>query len=478
MSSLNSHHKKLLAVGLSSCLATAVLLKRREILEIFQKHTNANTIDPNCDFGHSVVKYFDVDEKCVPYYWNSGAFGIIPKYIKEKQDKMHKDIGNNPENWFRKERDNLVYDTLKNLALYLNVKDWTDLIFVDNISFGQSMIFHSIFLKYIHYKNNDNDNDNDSKSNDNDHDNDDNRIKILRFNTAYETIQNTLDFMKNKFNIDEIVFNVTYEMLSNNKLLLNELSKFLNDYNEINFAFISHIPSEICVVFDIKSICSLLKNKYGNNNIITCIDGAHTLGHLNINIENMQNEIDIYVMNGYKWFYAPRGSGLMYINKNVQNNLLQPFIISDRYQRINYKNYEKYGYVGTKDYTNWILMNQALKFRQMIGGDEKIKTYIKNLAIEGGKIIANIWKTKLYISDIDNGKYLCGMVLVEMPKNTKKNWNWKKFGKENNIWIKVFNTMYGHLVARFSVQIIHQIEDFQIIAKKMLIMIDKENEKY
>merc|ERR1711997_1026906 len=84
----------------------------------------------------------------------------------------------------------------------------------------------------------------------------------------------------------------------------------------------SHITSIPAMIFDIKSIQSLMRNKY---NIITLIDGAHAMGQINVNITDINP--DIYLSNGHKWLYSPRGSSILYVNKALQS-IIYPTVIS------------------------------------------------------------------------------------------------------------------------------------------------------
>ena len=129
----------------------------------------------------------------------------------------------------------------------------------------------------------------------------------------------------------------------------------------------------------------------------------------------------------------------------------------------------RFRWLGCKDYVPWITMKNALEFRQMIG-DKEIIEYIHNMAITGGRRVAEIWwgqgneNGKLYI---DNEDYIGSLVNILMPPNNLTSWS-NTFARDYNIWIRVDHNVYGDMVARFSTQIFHEVGDFEQAAYTVL----------
>lgn len=62
---------------------------------------------------------------------------------------------------------------------------------------------------------------------------------------------------------------------------------------------------------------------------------------------------------------------------------------------------------GTIDYTPYLSVEAALQWREWVGGEAAIQKYCHELAIEGGKILANT----LYTSVMDpDGEFTSAMV--------------------------------------------------------------------
>lgn len=127
-------------------------------------------------------------------------------------------------------------------------------------------------------------------------------------------------------------------------------------------------------------------------------------------------------------------------------------------------------FVGTLDYTSWLCVPEAIRFRvEKCGGEEKILQYTTNLAKQGGERIANILETEV-LGDEDQRE--CPMVMVRLPvvfsaEDIKE-------GRQHSIRAGIEDFMYrnhgtfipviyhgDHLWARLSAQVYLTLEDFE-----------------
>ena len=342
------------------------------------------------------------------------------------------------------------------MAEYLGVDDWHDLVFVDNASQGISTIFRSISERLYNTKCSGN-----------------TTCKILTFNTAHPSVQNTVEFIDNSMaspTPQEVVFNVTFSMLTNTTELLQELRIFINEQqnNEnttIYMASISHITASPATIYDVKKITELFREY----DIITLIDGAQAMGQIKLNFSEINP--DIYIANGYKWLYSLRGSGLLYVTKELQQFIF-PVVISTT-NSLTATFQQRFQWLGCKDYVPWITMKNALEFRENINvGDNEIIEYIHDMAVRGGKRVAEIWWGDEKGVYIDDEMYIGALVNVLMPPNNLTSWS-NVFARDYNIWIRVDTNVFGDMVARFSAQIFHEIDDFENAAYTVLDIINK-----
>lgn len=83
---------------------------------------------------------------------------------------------------------------------------------------------------------------------------------------------------------------------------------------------VSHITCTTGMVLPIKDIIQLCQEK----GIYSCIDGAHPLGMIQLDMNSLQP--DFYASSGHKWLLGPKGTGILYINKNIIEELNPSYV--------------------------------------------------------------------------------------------------------------------------------------------------------
>ncbi|MCA9108645.1 MAG: aminotransferase class V-fold PLP-dependent enzyme [Planctomycetaceae bacterium] len=74
---------------------------------------------------------------------------------------------------------------------------------------------------------------------------------------------------------------------------------------------VAHVTTTTGLVLPIAKIAELAES----NNCILCVDGAQGPGAMNINVRELN--CDTYATSAHKWMLAPKGTGLLYINKRA-----------------------------------------------------------------------------------------------------------------------------------------------------------------
>ena len=186
------------------------------------------------------------------------------------------------------------------------------------------------------------------------------------------------------------------------------------------------------------------------------IDGAHTLGQIDIDIKNL--EADFYIANCHKWLYSPKGTALLWVNSKW-HSIIRPTVISSEGPYNDNEWYKNFDYIGSRDYTNFLSIKEALEFRKSLG-DSNIKKYMHDIAWAGAKAVAAIWKTRILV---DNEQLNPAMVTVELPCD---------FDKANQV-MAVLQSKFDTVIVisvgsnipiiRLSGQIYLELEDFTTI---------------
>ena len=80
----------------------------------------------------------------------------------------------------------------------------------------------------------------------------------------------------------------------------------------------SHVDCNTGLRSDVKALCAWCKS----HGIVSYIDGAQAVGQFDIDLHNIG--CDIYIANGHKWLYGPKGVGLLYLRKEILDLLNPP----------------------------------------------------------------------------------------------------------------------------------------------------------
>ncbi|MEW6456393.1 MAG: aminotransferase class V-fold PLP-dependent enzyme [Acidobacteriota bacterium] len=151
----------------------------------------------------------------------------------------------------------------------------------------------------------------------------------------------------------------------------NEILNIINDgiAKKTKVISISHILFTNGAVMPVKEICKLARDK----KILSVIDGAHPPGMIKINLKEIG--CDFYASSFHKWLLAPKGTGLLYIRKEI-NHLLYPVIASGGWNDL--KLLSDRFTVGTINESLLVGLKKAFEFQNTIG-KERIELRIKQL---------------------------------------------------------------------------------------------------
>ncbi len=138
--------------------------------------------------------------------------------------------------------------------------------------------------------------------------------------------------------------------------------------------FLSHITSATALVFPIEAIIAHAHAR----GIITVIDGAHTPGHIPLDLAALG--ADYYAGNCHKWLMAPKGSAFLYVRPELQAGI-NPLIIShgwtdDAGQPGTKGVFGNTPFIdglemqGTRDPSAWLTVPDAIAFRAQHGWDQ------------------------------------------------------------------------------------------------------------
>jgi isopenicillin-N epimerase len=76
---------------------------------------------------------------------------------------------------------------------------------------------------------------------------------------------------------------------------------------------VSHITSGFGITLPVRELCALARER----GVLSVIDGAQGVGQIQVDVRQLG--CDVYVGSPHKWLLAPKGTGFMYVRKDVQD---------------------------------------------------------------------------------------------------------------------------------------------------------------
>jgi selenocysteine lyase/cysteine desulfurase len=307
---------------------------------------------------------------------------------------------------------------------------------------------------------------------------------------------------------------------------LNNL-KELQLLSNVKVIVFDHMVSIPAIKLPIKKLTKLVRSYYQNRDSISSsmtrtsngydqpfilVDGAHAWGQIPTNeiselLQRRINDnddyagydgnsdywIDAYVTNGHKWMYSPKGSAILWIHPSrITDVFPEPTVISsENFLRDPNGNiemdddpmYHRYIYTSTKDYTSMLSIHEAIKFRQhVLGGEDNIYTYIRNLALQAKQYLMTLWNIKVSLAPDTMEEYMINIILpIDRDSDNKHS-----VATDLQRWLYTQNNMYaiiaeepssGYIYTRLSSQIYLQFSDFQRLGAAVLEFLNGEDKQ-
>ncbi len=132
--------------------------------------------------------------------------------------------------------------------------------------------------------------------------------------------------------------------------------------------FLSHITSATALCLPIRAVVAEARAR----GIWTVIDGAHTPGHIPLNLRGL--EADFYAGNAHKWLMAPKGAAFLHVRPEMQP-LITPLVISHGWTeaRATPGPFGGTAFIdslevqGTRDPAAWLTLPAAVEFQHQHG---------------------------------------------------------------------------------------------------------------
>ncbi len=161
---------------------------------------------------------------------------------------------------------------------------------------------------------------------------------------------------------------------------------------------ISHVCFLTGQILPVRDVCRMAHEK----GIEVIVDGAHSFNHFPYKLSDL--ECDYFGTSLHKWTYAPIGTGMLYVKKNLIKKIW-PLMAAPKEMNNNIRKFEE---IGTHPAANHNAIAEALAFNEQIGIERKAERlrYLHKHWINRLKKFDNV----KFMLDIDNDSNWAGIV--------------------------------------------------------------------
>lgn len=291
-------------------------------------------------FGHAARDLWPLEAGMT--YLNHGTVGVTPKDVMAAQTALRERIEAQPARFMLRH----LKDELRKAA---DVAAKTfggrgrDYVFTDNATAGINAVLRSLVLKE--------------------------GDEVLVTDHTYGAIRNAAAFACRRSGAKLVVASIPFPSAGDDEVIA-VLTKALSSRTRL--AILDHITSETALVLPLTTMIALCRDVGAQ----VLVDGAHAPGTLALDIPSLG--ADWYAANLHKWYFAPRGCGLLWAAEAAQEDL-HPANIS---WRLDEGYTAEFDWYGTRDPSPFLCFPDGVAFMDRLG-PERVRAYNHNLAVKG-----------------------------------------------------------------------------------------------
>ncbi|KAF5316760.1 hypothetical protein D9619_006842 [Psilocybe cf. subviscida] len=409
-------------------------------------------------FGHELLKHFAID----PEYTNlnHGSYGTTPRPVIEATNELTLRVESNADLFHRIEYLPLLVEARTQVAELIGAER-DEVVFVTNASMGVATV-----MRNFEWEEGD---------------------MIFAFTTTYNSVLRTAHYISDVLPHPKLVtipigFPTTHaEIIQNFKEYLDANPA---NPNKRRVAVIDSIVSNPGCLLPWKEMTKIAKDA----NVWSVVDAAHSIGQ-EVGLNLTEAAPDFWISNCHKWLSAKRSCAVLYVPFRNQHIIKTSIPTASVYispkDRNGLPNFVeqfdcKHSGHGTIDWAPYLTVVDALRFRKWLGGEEKINAYCHDLALKGGKRLAEVLGTQVMDP---SGESTLNMVNVALPlpNGFEETYPVHAFMRKEMLDRKAFSAHFKHngqWWTRCSAQVFTELSDFEIVGQRWLEVCDAVKKEF
>ena len=238
--------------------------------------------------------------------------------------------------------------------------------------------------------------------------------EVLTTYLDYPRMITTFEQMNRRYGINIVKIDYPTPLL-NREDYINAIADGIT--NKTKVILISHVCNVTGQILPVKEISQMAHEKQ----IQVICDGAHSFNHIPFKLSDI--ECDYFGTSFHKWTYAPVGTGMLYMKKELIKNIW-PLMPAPKEMDNDIRKFEE---IGTHPAANHNAVLEALEFNNMIGIERKAERlrYLNKIWINKLREFPNV-KFNINIDDETNWAGIINFYIEGVNTSKLEGYLWNK----------------------------------------------------
>jgi isopenicillin-N epimerase len=291
-------------------------------------------------------------------YLNHGAFGAAPVGVLERQAELRARLEREPSRFLAVELERLLDDARGRLAAFVGAEP-DDLAFVVNATSAVNAVLRSLDLAP--------------------------GDELLLTTHEYGASRNALLDAAERAGAQAVFAELPFPAGSADGLVEAVVGAVTP---RTRLLLLDHVTSPTALVLPVERIAAAAAER----GVLVLVDGAHGPGMVDVDLAALERAgVAMYAANCHKWICAPKGSGFLWVRRDVQPSVRPTSIshgaTSPRTDRSRFR--LEFDWTGTFDPTAWLCVPAAIDLVGSLlpGGWPELRERNRALALAGRRLV-------------------------------------------------------------------------------------------
>lgn len=263
-------------------------------------------------------------------FLNHGSFGACPRPVFEAYQQWQEELERQPVEFLGRRFRDLMQRARQALAAYISA-DAQDLVYLPNATVGVNIAARSLPLGQ--------------------------GDEVLSTDHEYGAMRRMWRTLCEERGAHYVEAPVPVPVDSSDEIVERIWTR-VNERTRVFFC--SHLTSPTALILPVADVIRRAREA----GIVTIVDGAHAPGQIPVNLAELG--ADVYAANCHKWMCGPKGSGFLYVRRELQR-LIKPLVISwgdESETRTGSRFLDELEWQGTDDIAAYLAVPAAIDFQR------------------------------------------------------------------------------------------------------------------